>query len=296
MSYDLYFYRKKDSHVTEKQVADYLNEHLQFNISNVEKQWNYENPETGVYFLIDWNQENSEFGKNYDNFPEHKYLNFSFRINFFRPRFFAFETFPIIEKFIHDLDLSVLNIQDETNSEELKQYIKGYLQDQWIRINDGVTLTNFDELKMKYMSLEKSNYIWLFQRNRHILQDSLQEDIFVPGFLVLKSRSDEKLYTACVWPQHIPIILPPVDYLIVLKKYKKLFRTFEESGLVSYQEIIEQFGNLFSRFESTIPDLKVLKPVDASKIEKQFNALKLEYSVENFGQIVKMDSFVNIKP
>ncbi|MBL7691180.1 MAG: hypothetical protein JNM41_06285 [Flavipsychrobacter sp.] len=296
MSYDLYFYKRKNSQLTEQQIGNYLDENLQFNISDVEKQWNYENPETGVYFLIDWNEEDPEFGKDYDNFPEHKYLNFSFSVNFFRPRFFAFEIFPIIEKFIHDLDLSVLNLQDETNSEELKRYENGYLQDQWIRHNDGVTLTHFDELKMDYMPLEKSNYIWLFQSNRRILQDNLQEDIFVPGFFVLKSRSDEKLYTACVWPQHIPVILPPVDYLIVQKKYKKLFRTFEESGLVSYHEIIEQFGNLFSQFKSTVPDLKVLKPIDANKIEKQFNALKLGDNIENFGQLVGMDSFVNVKP
>ena len=61
---------------------------------------------------------------------------------------------------------------------------------------------------------------------RHILQ-SLQEDIFVPGIFVLKSKSDGNLYTACVWPQHIPIILPQVDYVIVLEKYKKRFQTIE---------------------------------------------------------------------
>lgn len=294
MSYDLYFYKSKQSQLTEEEVAGYLNENLRFNISEIENQWNYENPETGVYFLIDWNEPDPDFTKDYDGYPDHTYLNFSCSINFFKPRFFALEIFPIIEKFIADLDLWILNPQDEISAEEIRKHDSGYLQEQWVRHNDRVTLAYFAELKIEYMPLEKSNYIWLFQSNRRLLQESMEEDIFVPGFFILKSKNDGILYTACVWPQHIPIILPPVDFVIVQKKYKKLFRTYEESGLVSYQDIIQQFGKVFTPFEYIVPGLRVIQQKDADKIEKQFNAIKLQETVEKFGSMVAFELFVNV--
>ena len=185
---------------------------------------------------------------------------------------------------------------NETSPEEPKQYNIGYLQEQWIKINDGVTLPYFAELKMKYMALEKSNYMWLFQYNRESLQESLEEDIFVPGFFVLQSKTDDNLYTACVWPEHIPIVLPPVDYVIVMKKYKKLFRTHEESGLVPYQKIMDQFGKLFTPFEHPVPNLKIIRQTDSDKIEKEFNGMKLGEDVEKYGRMVGMSVFVNVRP
>lgn len=298
MSFDLYFYKSKDNQLTEQQVAEYLNDTIAHNNSEHPRQWSYENPATGVYFLIDWNEpdddpENIEI---FDSFQDYQYLNFSFSINFFRPRFFGFEIFPIIEKLINDLDLYVLDPQDETDPDNPRRFPQGYFQEQWIRHNDKVTLDQFKELKFLFLPVEKSNYLWWFQMHREELQESLTEDIFVPGYFVLNNKEDEQLYTACVWPKHISIILPPVNYLIVQKKYKKLFKTVEESGLVSYDTIISQFGDYFEDFDYSVPDLKVIRQSNADKIEKKFNALKLGKTVTDFGSGVAFDSFVNVKP
>lgn len=298
MSFDLYFYKRKESQQTEEQLAEYLTHNLPHNISDHPRQWNYENPATGVYFLIDWNEPEDETKRIeiFDNFQDFKYLNFSFSINFFRPRFFGLEIFPIIEKFIKDLDLYVLDSQDETDPDNPRKFPVGYFQEQWIRHNDRVTLDQFKELKFEYLPVDKSNYLWWFQTHRETLQNNLTEDIFVPGYFVLKSKEDEELYTACVWPQHIPIILPPVDFLIVQKEYKKLFKKVEESGLVSYDEIINQFSDQFEDFEYDVPNLKVIRQANSDKIEKQFNSLKLGKTVSEFGQGVAFDSFVNVRP
>jgi hypothetical protein len=76
MSFDLYFYKRKDSQQTEEQLAEYLTKNLPHNISDHPRQWNYENPATGVYFLIDWNEvdDDPEYIENFDNFNEFKYL------------------------------------------------------------------------------------------------------------------------------------------------------------------------------------------------------------------------------
>jgi len=298
MSFDLYFYKRKDSGQTEEQIAEYLTNNLPHNISDHPRQWNYENYATGVYFLIDWNEPENEMERIeiFDNFQDFKYLNFSFSINFFRPRFFGLEIFPIIEKFIKDLDLYVLDSQDEIDPDNPRKFPVGYFQEQWIRHNDGVTLDQFKELNFEYLPIDKSNYLWWFQTHRKPLQNSLTEDIFVPGYFVLKSKDDGELYTACVWPQHIPIVLPPVDFVIVQKEYKKLFKKVEESGLVSYDSIIEQFGDQFEDFEYELPNLKVIRQANSDKIEKQFNSLKLGKTVGEFGNGVAFDSFVNVRP
>ena len=60
MSFDIYFCKKKDSPLTEKDVAEYLTRTLPINNSEYNRQWHYENPETEVYFIIDWNEPNAE--------------------------------------------------------------------------------------------------------------------------------------------------------------------------------------------------------------------------------------------
>ena len=91
---------------------------------------------------------------------------------------------------------------------------------------------------------------------REELQNKLEEDIFVAGILVLENKHDGLLYTVCVWPKHIPVILPKVDYVIIKKAYKKLFKDVEESGLVSYDVIMDKLNSSFETFKHDIPDLK----------------------------------------
>ena len=222
-------------------------------------------------------------------------LNFTFGINFFRPRFFGLEVFPIIEKIIADNDLWILNPQDEKDPDNPQKFAPGYLQEQWIQHNDKVTIGQFKELDIDYYPLDKSNYMWRFLLNREEIQNKLTEDIFVAGYFMIKSREDGQLYTGCVWPEHIPIVLPPVDFVIIKKTIKTLFKTKEESGLVSYQTIIDKFGNYFETFENEIPKLKVLRQKNADIIAKEFNKLEV-IPVKDFGTGVGFDKFVNVRP
>jgi len=297
MSYDLYFYKRKDSKLTEEGFAKYLSINLRFNISDYARQWNYENPETGVYFLIDWNDSDTEAHDidMFNTFSDFDNLNFSFSLNFFRADFFGYEVFPIIEKIVTDLDLFLLNPQDETDSENPKKFSPGYLQEQWIRQNSQVTKQNYAELSIKYFDLERSNAIWSYQFIREELQNSLKEDIFVGGILLLQGKTDEKFYTVCVWPKHIPIILPQVDYVIIQKKYSKFFRQVEESGLVPYSEIMK-LNDSFQPFEYKGLQLNILNQERADALKKQFNSLPMDKNIVDFGTMVGLDSFVNHKP
>jgi hypothetical protein len=292
MSFDLYFYKAKDNPVTESDLTTYLNNNLAHNKSTYARQWDYENPETGVYFMIDRNDADEE-DEAFDGFIN---LNFSFSLNFFRPDFFGLESFPIIEKFVDDLDLFIFDPQDFSENVIPRKFIGDFLKDEWIEHNSKVTLDQFEKLNFKYMPAEKSNYLWRFQVRRETIQNSLNEDIFVAGILVLENEADGNLYTVCVWPQHIPVILPKVDYVVIKKVYKTLFKNVDESGLVSYDTIMNRLSASFENFEYDVPDLKVLRQGNADKIKKQFNNLKIECEAKDFGKMIGMDQFVNSRP
>lgn len=298
MSYDLYFYKKKSSNQSEKDIINYLNNSEYLTIEENETQWSYFNEETGVYFGIDLNEPNTEEEdiEIWDNFSEYENLNFNFTINFIRPNFFGYESFPILEKIIEDLDVFLLNPQDETDPDNPLKFEKGFLEKQWITQNEKLIIQHYEEFQVEYFDKEKSDYIWNYSLIRNELQENLEEDIFVPGYFLLKNKIDNQIYRVCVWPKHIPIILPPVDFVIVQKEYRKLFKKVEESGLVSIKQINEKFGNYFENFEYENLKMRVIKQQNADKIEKEFNKLIIESQVKDFGESISFDSFVNVKP
>jgi hypothetical protein len=290
MSFDLYFYKRTDSPVTESDVATYLTNYLPFNKSDYARQWDYENPTTGVYFLIDWNKADEE-DEEFEGFTN---LHFSFSLNFFRPVFFGLESFPVVEKFVNDLDLFIFDPQDVGEMTIPSKFPNGHLKDEWILHNDKVTLDQFEKLKFKYMSVEKSNYVWQFLSQKNKIECNLKEDIFVTDIFVVESKRDGQLYTVGMWPTHIPIILPRVDFVMIKKSYKKFFKRFEESGPVHYDTIINKLGTYFEDFENNMPDLKILTQNNADKIKDKFNALKIEGTIAEFGR-VSLDNFVNVR-
>jgi hypothetical protein len=296
MSYDLYFYKHKDNNITEEEVAKYLSENIAFNNSEYDRQWSYENLNTGTYFMIDWQEANTDADEieAFDEFENFVNLNFYFYINFFRPKFFGLETFPIIDKLIRDLDLYVLNPQDHELAESPNKYNNGELLQNWITSNDKVSQGPHKGFNLEYMPLEKSNYFWWYQLHKTELEDSITEDIYIPNLFILKSYEDNLLYTACAWTTHIPLLLPKVDYVIIQKKYKKLFRTIEESGVIKYDTVMEELAKFFADFEFEVPDLKILSQKQADKMEREFNSLVIGKTVKEFGSGVTRDCFVNV--
>lgn len=286
MSFDLYFHRSTSNFISEQAVADYLHQQLPYNISKSTRQWTYENPDTGVYFIINWND--PEKGDDPDD------LHFVCSINFFRPQFFGMEVFPIIEKIIDDLQLLIVNPQDRNDPDTPRIFERGYLQHQWIILNDKFSAESFNEYSLSYLPQEQSNAMWWFQLHRQEIEDNLAKDTYVANCLVVKKTADNKLYTACSWPDHIPIILPPVDYVVIKRKVRKLFKTVEESGFVRFDIMMKNLGHFFNAFDHSVPGLLALTQAQADKMEKAFNALPIESCVSDFGTIVSVDKFVNV--
>lgn len=298
MSYDLYFYKKGSNHISKEDVIDYLNNSESLKAEENETQWSYLNEETGVCFGIDLDEPNTdeEDIQLWDSFDDFENLNFYFSLNFIRPNCFGYEVFPVLEKIITDLDIYLLNPQDEIDPDNPQKFECEYLEKQWAQLNETLIIQTFSEFNVEYYDKEKSDFIWKFSFYRDELQENLDEDIFVPGYFLVKNKNDGQVYRLCVWPMHIPIVLPPVDYVIIQRENFKFYEKVEESGLVSINQINKKFGAYFEDFEYKGLKMRLIRQHNAEKIGADFDKLTFEYQIKDFGKSVPFDRIVNIKP
>lgn len=295
MSYDLYFYKKKENKTPESVIKSEIKKFVPINISEVDHQIHYENERTGVYFQIDYNESNTEQEdiEVYDKFDDFVNLNISASINFFRPDYFGYEIFPIISCFCERLDLQILNPQefDKSRHKPLKWTDK-QLTEHWIEHNAIVSKKYGQENELKFMNKVKSDYFWSYTSHIDRLEIEINEDIYIPNPFVLQNKESKELFTAIVWTESIPLVLPKVDYLIIFKKYRKLFKNVEEIGMVRYQDILDKFAAEFEVYDSE-KCLLILRPHNAKRIKKGFNAFPIWRSHKDFGPQIGFDGFVN---
>ena len=292
MSYDLSFYKKESNPISKADIEKYLSESLGL-VPSGTAQWFYENEDTGSYFSFEY-YESDELDTSEDLDDEDGYegfvnTNFSFNINFIRPQFFGKECFPLVNRIVKDLDLYVENPQ--SNSEQPIKYEGNTLEKEWGATNLSVAKSNFTEWQLNYLELEKSNYSWKYSLNRNALKDKMGEEYFVPGIFYIKKNGTNEVETMCVWPDHIPTVLPKVDLVLIQRNVKKLFRSKREVGLVRRTEIMNKLGEHFKNKG----DYHLLDMVESMKLSKSFGNLKIESTMEDYGEGVSSDKIVNVR-
>ncbi len=288
MSYELNFYKRKTDTISRADIDNYLGK-LSYITSENETQWIYDNEDTGVYCIFEYNkpeEEESEIDNKYIEDFENTY--FTFIINFFRPQFFGYECFPLVNKFVEDLDLFISNPQ---NSYEPKRYDLGELEQDWGLANLSYSKSKFKEIGLNYLELEKSNNSWEFNLNKSKLQNVLGDDYFVPRIFYLKQKNSNTIETMSVWPDNIPYILPEVDYILVQREIKKFFKIINDDGLISYSDLLSQLGQYFKDDKG----YKIIHPENANNISKLYNELPLFATLEDFGEVVHVENFVNVQ-
>lgn len=198
MGYDLDFYKKENSELTEQKIVGYLTRNL-VQPNKEGNQWLFENKDTEVYFSFELNKESSDDDN--EIFDGFKQTNFWFNINFLRPDFFGLEAFNFVNKFIADLELFVLNPQSDSDSEKITKPSENELYENWSKTNLNLSneyLQN-DEFEFYFYPLNKSNEIWTYNFNRQTLQKELGEYVFVPRIFLLKQKSDKKIISVSTW-------------------------------------------------------------------------------------------------
>ena len=295
MSYDLYFYKKKKSDLTESKFAEYLTSNLT-SISESDTQWFVENEDTETYFSFEQNEHETdeESIELFENFTDFDNTHFTFNLNYFRPDFFGQFAFDFVEKIIKELDLYVLNPQSNSAPDSPLKPKDKELYQNWSETNSKNSKKLFKEYNLEFYRLDMSNDFYSYNLNKSKLQEELGANYYVPKLYLFKRKSDKEIITLSTWTEHIPSVFPPADYFLLTKKYKKLFRTIEEVGLISSKRFNERFGTLLDTFH--FKNCKIIHPDKSAKAKDIFNSIKFEHKLGDFAARVDIDKLVNVMP
>ncbi|MBS1660567.1 MAG: hypothetical protein JST68_05905 [Bacteroidetes bacterium] len=278
MSYDLYFFKKKNTPLTSPKISEYLTNHL--GEPNVEAQWFFQNEATGVYFIIERGE------------PEESHAGFEntglvFFLNFIRPSFFGLEAFRFIQKFITDLDLYVLNPQSDKEEPYKPNWEE--LFEQWDRINLDASAEYFGKENV-FVPREVSNSIWEYNYSIEGLQKRLGDEYYVPRIYFLTKRKKKTPFTLTVWSEHIPLVVPDAEYFLLVHKEGEMM----ERTLISRETLFREFGSLFEDFD-LYKGCKIIHPDNAEKAGKKFYSVKADEDFEQFAENVGMENVLNVQ-
>jgi hypothetical protein len=271
MSYDLFFYKRKDSLVGGDDIRNYLARHIGSS-EDYPNQWIAENEDTGTYFSLElYEDTEEEIDEQPEFLDDFENTGLTFNINLIRPDFFGIEAFTFIDNAIKDLNLYVLNPQ--SNPERVSQPIEGDLYNNWSEINKKTSANFIDQMELEYIPIDKSNESYRYLANRKALQALLGDNYYVPQLYFFKYLPENKIVTVSTWTQSIPNVFPFSDYLFLVRKVKKLFNSVTETVVITSQTFNQVFGNFLS---STEQGYKIMHPVEAEKAKKLFNSIKAD--------------------
>jgi hypothetical protein len=251
MSYDLSFLKRQASTpIPPEAIAQYFRERAGYTIQN--QQFSYENDDTGVYFSFELTSgANSDQDSSEDAQPDEiadglEPLGLSFNVNYFRPHFFGLEAEGEVSALINHFSLLVDDPQNQgmgRGEYSRDGFLRGWnagnvfahqaLLSQPTKDDRGGTRPRFDTLPAG--TLEQM-WAWNFHRRR--LQESLGENVFVPGVRLVRHEGRPK--TFIVWGDAIPEAIPEVDLLVLVRDEmapRRLFSKRKDMCLVAFAAV-----------------------------------------------------------
>ncbi len=212
MSYDLYF-KPRQGDLSYEMFDSYFRGRSNFQCESGEA-W-YENKETGVYFhFLFQTQETAED----DGDEPHEYFPVAFNVNYFRPSYFILEAESVITAFVKHFDLLVSDPQwkgmgqGEYDAEKL---VRG-----WNFGNEGafgaILEDENNRASVSHLPTSQLHHAWRWNLSRCQLQNEIGEAQFVPQIMFM--NIDGAAATMSVWPDGIPAVIAPVDYVCIPRK------------------------------------------------------------------------------
>ncbi len=231
MSYDLEFLRRKDSAVLPREA---LLEHFESRrgYSLEGKQWWYRNEDTGVYFCFE-TPGPEDAAEDKDAVTEHGAdegagdglvsAGLSFNLNYFRPHYFGLEAEIELSALVQRFSLLVDDPQNEgvgRGSYSRAGFLRGWNAGNLVghqailsqMAKDGGSPAKAGADLLPAETLERA---WTWNLHRSRLQTTLGDDVFVPTIMFV--RHEGRVKTLIVWGDAIPVAVPPVDLVVVVR-------------------------------------------------------------------------------
>lgn len=231
MSYDLFF-KPRRGEWQDAAFFDYFRNRPHYTV-DAHQAW-YSNEETGVYFgfelqTADAGEAAIEYEAGATDYPV------ALNINYVRPSYFILEAEPEVTAFVRALDLLVDDPQMHGMGEG--EYVAEGLLSGWNHGNafgySAVLREPAAAALMPHLPCATLHKVWRWNRDRAGLQAAVGEKKFVPRIML--AAIDGQPATAAVWPDGIPVVVPPVDYLIIGRQAlspKRFLFIFKRKGFV----------------------------------------------------------------
>lgn len=167
MSFDLFFCSPKNEKVNFDDVERWA-ESIEYFKRNETQLW-YANPDTGVYFSIDFASDDAESPDDAPLIPDGYFdSGLSFNLNYNRPRYFAFEAMPIVANLATRFGLGVVDPQADLDEPPLTRVADtDALVSSWTTHNESATLALIrdpDFSNPLHMVPADSLYLWRYSK------------------------------------------------------------------------------------------------------------------------------------
>ena len=296
MSYDLYFVKKAHGSVSETQIRTYLDQNVVNNASKIDDQWFWNNPDTGVYFSIQYyiHEDDEAIGAAQEALPlfeGYVNTNFVFNLNYLRPQFFGLEAFGFIAQFIQKNELYIVNPQAGGAP---TQPDSDTLFENWNENNMASCINYFDDNDMVYCPAEVSNTVWAYNYGIKSIRNKLDIKLAVPKVIFYKKLEEQEIIRVAHWEQGTPSLLPVCDYFMLVKTKRRWFRTIKKYGLISYSAALAAFSQYLTDDESS--ESKIYGDEAVKKAQPLFAKTKFEQSLESFCELMPLEHLSNALP
>lgn len=273
MSYDLYFCREKKERVltyseftkwaakynffTETEWADKEN--------NKTKLINYENPNTGVYFQLEYGIYSDEWEDWEENPASNEYTkpNLYLRLNVPRPSYFVIETASAMSWMCRDLGLFMVDTQTTGLPEPFS--VKGMVGS-WMSANEFATqIINQKKLDYVYWSESEATSVWEYN---FYPPDFLNEypDCIASNIEGVVQQGQKKMRLMTRWLKGAEIALPKADFIM-------LFDPKKTTKTVLYSEVMKALGPLAEPIASRRKGTIIIKKENVKETDKIFEQL-----------------------
>lgn len=228
MSYDL-FLKPRSGELSAEQFKKYFKyrENYELFIESNSLQARYVNKMTGADFYFEFKEK----------MQHDEYYPIVFNIGYLKPSYFSKEANVELKGLVDTHNLMVNDPQ--INGMGVGDYQSDKFINSWLRGNSLACESSFlSNKEIPTLPSEKVENVWLWNKNKDQLQGDISNDVFIPSIMYF--RKDGKVLTACVWEDGIPIIIPPVDMVVIVRKDlapKKSAERIEDITFVMWDEL-----------------------------------------------------------
>jgi hypothetical protein len=280
MSYDLYFTRPR---ITQSQFFEYFAARQHCEVADA--QVCYHNQDTGVYFLVDYNEEEGD--------PDVIPSVASLTLNYFRPHAFALEAVDEISTFVEHFGFSIHDPQNGGMGDgpfDREGFLKAWNHGNEFGYAAILTGENAPQRVFSYPT-ERLESIWKWNAAKASVQESLSEDQFVPRVFFMNIGG--RVFSAAVWPDAISELVPQVDFLVIGRDElapKSLFGGKKKDQiLVPMRDLMVDLKD-FACSDYALPSYKLPTPSVPEFLRVCIRKLK---STGIAGEVVPFDQILN---